>query len=138
MAGSCLGCKTGRPVPRAHSGRRPSHAPRAHHPRPTSCDARERARQAPLPVRGVTPQAAAELTAAGWPYLDVRTPPEFAELRAKGAVNVPSLVETPSGAGGAGDCCLAAGAQGLDTRVVAGRASRPPLQPRRAAPQAWA
>jgi rhodanese-related sulfurtransferase len=42
-------------------------------------------------ARRVTPQEAAELLAAGWIYLDVRTIPEFEGGHPAGAANIPLL-----------------------------------------------
>jgi rhodanese-related sulfurtransferase len=42
-------------------------------------------------TKRVTPQEAAELIAAGWTYLDVRSIPEFEQGHPAGAVNIPLL-----------------------------------------------
>eukprot|EP00877_Chromochloris_zofingiensis_P007851 jgi/Chrzof1/3319/Cz12g20230.t1 len=48
-------------------------------------------------VKQVDPAAAAELSEAGWTYLDVRTPEEFAAGHAPGAVNIPLMFKGPQG-----------------------------------------
>jgi rhodanese-related sulfurtransferase len=50
-----------------------------------------------MPIRRVTPQEAAELLAAGWIYVDVRTIPEFEAEHPQGAYNVPLLHQGPDG-----------------------------------------
>lgn len=42
-------------------------------------------------TKRVTPKEAAELVAAGWTYLDVRSVPEFEESHPTGAFNIPIL-----------------------------------------------
>jgi rhodanese-related sulfurtransferase len=42
-----------------------------------------------MDIKRISPQEAHELMTAGWSYVDVRTPEEFAEGHAAGAFNVP-------------------------------------------------
>ncbi|KAF6261595.1 Rhodanese-like domain-containing protein [Scenedesmus sp. NREL 46B-D3] len=48
-------------------------------------------------VKQVPPTEAAELLEAGYTYLDVHTPEEFAAGHVKGAVNIPFMLSKPKG-----------------------------------------
>ena len=50
-----------------------------------------------MPFTNITPKEAFQKMEEGFVYLDVRTPREFEQGHAKGAVNIPVIFATPTG-----------------------------------------